>query len=151
MQSLCYLTLRNVVFKVFHKLFTHSLHRPSCMTCPGRRPVALPAGQDRTGLRTDRRINHTLQTIRQGELSSTTNNSINKHAGYNNELTTQEGKGEQYKGHEEQVRTRAGSIPIFQNRYRSDTKHSEYLSILISIRYQHSFFKIRVEFLYLSV
>ncbi len=44
---------------------------------------------------------------------------------------------------------RAGSIPLFQNRYRSDSNNSEYL--LISIRYLGSFFFISVEFLYLSV
>ncbi len=45
---------------------------------------------------------------------------------------------------------RTGSIPLFQNRYRSDTNNSEYLQIPISIRYQHSFFKTSVEFLYLT-
>ncbi len=37
--------------------------------------------------------------------------------------------------------SRDGSIPLFQNQYRSDTKYSEYLPIPISIRYQHNFFK----------
>ncbi len=36
---------------------------------------------------------------------------------------------------------RGGSIPLFQNRYRSDTKDSGYLLIPISIRYLGSFFK----------
>ncbi len=35
--------------------------------------------------------------------------------------------------------SRDGSIPLFQNRYRSDTKHSEYLPIPISIRYSTTF------------
>ncbi len=46
---------------------------------------------------------------------------------------------------------RAGLIPLFQNRYRSDSYNYEYLPIPISIRYLGSFFFISVEFLYLSV
>ncbi len=43
----------------------------------------------------------------------------------------------------------AGSIPLFQNRYRSVTKNSEYLPI--SIHSGPFFFLISVEFIYLSM